>query len=199
MPAWFWEGLIAGLAVNEVAGWTECIARWIVRWSASVRYANSPYARDMAEEQERVILDRPGQLFKLLTALCFGFAAVRARLARVVARPAGGLRIAAGPFTGAVMLVSTITTTAAASLYAAVTLYTMLSVGAPQAGQCPVLRVGSSGACVAALQRRLDSENVYPYLRVDGMFGLATLAVVESSQHIKGLLPDGVVGPKTWP
>ena len=123
MPAWLWEGVLVLLVANEVGGWTEWLARRLVRWSARVRYASSPYWSDMAEEWERVVIDRPGQVLKLLTAACFALAAIRAWLSRLPAQPAvGSLGLAAAAYAGTVTLASTITATAALTLYTALTL-----------------------------------------------------------------------------
>jgi hypothetical protein len=65
------------------------------------------------------------------------------------------------------------------------------------AGQCPVLRIGSKGSCVAALQRRLNREHVQPHVAVDGTFGQFTVEAVKNFQCSRGLSPDGMVGPKT--
>jgi len=54
-----------------------------------------------------------------------------------------------------------------------------------------VLRRGSRGEDVKVLQRAL---NCYP----DGIFGQLTDEAVLDFQHAKGLVADGIVGPKTW-
>jgi peptidoglycan DL-endopeptidase CwlO len=53
-----------------------------------------------------------------------------------------------------------------------------------------VLRFGSTGAAVAAVQRRLG-------VAADGDFGPITRAAVESFQRSHGLVVDGQVGPRT--
>jgi cell wall-associated NlpC family hydrolase len=53
-----------------------------------------------------------------------------------------------------------------------------------------ILEVGSEGAAVAAVQRRLE-------IPADGIFGPVTLAAVESFQRTHGLVVDGQVGPFT--
>jgi hypothetical protein len=97
----------------------------------------------MAEELERVILDRPGQLLKLLTATWFALAAIRAWLGRIAVQSAtSGLRIAGAAHNGGVILVSTITATAALTVYAVVTVSALLpggitNVGAPRGAITP--------------------------------------------------------------
>ncbi|RAO75890.1 peptidoglycan-binding domain-containing protein [Dyella jiangningensis] len=58
-----------------------------------------------------------------------------------------------------------------------------------------LLRVGSEGASVIELQNKLANVG-YP-LNVDGSFGPATKAAVESFQRDHQLTPDGVAGPAT--
>lgn len=55
-----------------------------------------------------------------------------------------------------------------------------------------VIRYGSSGALVAAAQRKLGG------LTADGIFGAATLSRVKAFQGSQGLTADGIVGPATW-
>src|ERR1700722_16458399 len=120
MPAWFWEGLVVPLVVNEITGWSEWIARGLARWSARIRYANSPYANDMGEEWETVILDRPVQLLQLLTAACFAIDAVRVWLCRTARQSmAGGARIAAASHNTGALIISTVTISTAALVLAA--------------------------------------------------------------------------------
>jgi peptidoglycan hydrolase-like protein with peptidoglycan-binding domain len=60
----------------------------------------------------------------------------------------------------------------------------------------PTLRFGDSGESVRVLQRILRS-NGYP-VTVDGSFGALTESAVKAFQTRRGLVADGVVGPKTW-
>jgi peptidoglycan hydrolase-like protein with peptidoglycan-binding domain len=60
-----------------------------------------------------------------------------------------------------------------------------------------VLRAGSRGSDVVALQQRLVALGYYAGA-ADGDFGSATTAAVITFQKAKGLPADGVVGPKTW-
>jgi lysozyme len=55
----------------------------------------------------------------------------------------------------------------------------------------PILRRGSSGDAVSALQTKLG-------ITADGQFGTHTDATVKQFQTNNGLAPDGVVGPQTW-
>jgi lysozyme len=55
----------------------------------------------------------------------------------------------------------------------------------------PILRMGSSGDAVSALQTKLG-------ITADGAFGTHTDAVVKQFQTNNGLAPDGIVGPQTW-
>lgn len=55
----------------------------------------------------------------------------------------------------------------------------------------PTLRRNASGDAVRALQGLLD-------LPIDGLFGAQTEARVRIEQTRLGLVPDGIVGPKTW-
>lgn len=59
-----------GLLANEAGDWCPWIAHRLVRWSACRRYQdNHARAAIRAEELAALIDDRPGKLFKLLTAL----------------------------------------------------------------------------------------------------------------------------------
>jgi hypothetical protein len=55
----------------------------------------------------------------------------------------------------------------------------------------PTLRIGQVNPHVKIIQSKLN-------LLVDGRFGPATLAAVMRIQKLNGLLPDGIVGAKTW-
>lgn len=59
-----------------------------------------------------------------------------------------------------------------------------------------ITRLGSRGAAVLAVQRRLRARGWT--ISVDGAFGPATDKVVRAFQREKRLTADGVVGPKTW-
>jgi hypothetical protein len=65
-----------------------------------------------------------------------------------------------------------------------------------QAGGRPTIRRGSSGPAVTELQTRLVEAGAS--IKVDGIFGGATLEAVKAAQSAAGLTIDGVVGPRTW-
>ncbi len=62
----------------------------------------------------------------------------------------------------------------------------------------PMLRKGSGGADVKELQALLNERGASPALTVDGSFGPLTEQAVEAFQAVRGLVVDGVCGPKTW-
>ena len=70
------------------------------------------------------------------------------------------------------------------------------ALGLAETDPVPVLRQGSSGADVVALQTLLHALD--PRVTVDGVFGPATEQTVVQFQTDKGLVADGVVGPATW-
>jgi hypothetical protein len=57
----------------------------------------------------------------------------------------------------------------------------------------PTVRRGSMGEAVRQLQQALHIEPA------DGIFGAGTEAAVRALQRQNGLVPDGIVGPKSWP
>ena len=61
----------------------------------------------------------------------------------------------------------------------------------------PILKNGSSGAAVEALQMLLNC-NGYSCGRVDGDFGAKTESAVKKFQQAHGLDPDSIVGGDTW-
>jgi peptidoglycan hydrolase-like protein with peptidoglycan-binding domain len=65
------------------------------------------------------------------------------------------------------------------------------------AGPMPILREGSSGDVVRALQSVLTRQWRSPQ-GIDGNFGPATKASVEGFQWWGGVAVDGVVGDQTW-
>ncbi|MFI7281421.1 L,D-transpeptidase family protein [Micromonospora chersina] len=60
----------------------------------------------------------------------------------------------------------------------------------------PMLRQGSRGAAVSALQARLTALR-YDVGGVDGIFGPSTHHAVVAFQKVNGLVRDGIVGPRT--
>ena len=62
----------------------------------------------------------------------------------------------------------------------------------------PILRVGDRGVAVSYLQEFLSSVALMPVTYVAGYFGSATLEGVKQFQRDNALLPDGIVGPRTW-
>lgn len=71
--------ILTGLIVNECCDMSPWLARKLVRWSAHRRYTPAARAELRAEELAAYIDDRPGRLFKLITALGFAIAAVVTR------------------------------------------------------------------------------------------------------------------------
>jgi hypothetical protein len=69
-------GIVTGLLANELFEFSPWCARKLVRWSALRRYTDPGRAELRAEELTRLINDRPGNLFKLTTAVGFAAAAV---------------------------------------------------------------------------------------------------------------------------
>jgi serine-type D-Ala-D-Ala carboxypeptidase (penicillin-binding protein 5/6) len=70
---------------------------------------------------------------------------------------------------------------------------------APVAPDSGVLKLGSSGMLVEALQRTLNERmKPSPGLGADGDFGPMTEGAVIDFQKAKGLEANGVVGPETW-
>ena len=64
-------------------------------------------------------------------------------------------------------------------------------------GAGPLLRQGSQGEPVRALQSRLQELGFDPG-PIDGDFGPRTLDAVTAFQRARGLEVDGIVGPQTW-
>lgn len=60
----------------------------------------------------------------------------------------------------------------------------------------PVLREGAKGAAVTQLQNLLRNKGYN--IAADGSFGPRTETAVKQFQSSKGLVADGIVGPKTW-
>jgi lipoprotein-anchoring transpeptidase ErfK/SrfK len=62
----------------------------------------------------------------------------------------------------------------------------------------PMLRLGSHGAAVRELQKRLIALHYFDVATADGVFGPATYHSVVAFQKVQRLARDGVVGPATW-
>ncbi|MGW6499351.1 hypothetical protein [Nonomuraea angiospora] len=70
-------GVMLGLLVNETCDVSPWVARKLVHWAANLQYRDAHRAAIRSEELTALINDRPGKLFKLVTALAFaGHAAV---------------------------------------------------------------------------------------------------------------------------
>ncbi len=90
-------GIVAGLLANELCEFSPWCGRKLVRWSAFRQYTDRNRAEMRAEEWTAVIDDRPGNLFKLITALSFTAAAVIVSGRRAVGRESNvGLDIKTG-------------------------------------------------------------------------------------------------------
>lgn len=63
--------IIGGAAVNEYCEVTPWCSRKLACWSAHLRYRDPERGEARAEELAAVINARPGNLFKLMTALTF--------------------------------------------------------------------------------------------------------------------------------
>jgi hypothetical protein len=142
MTGWLW-GLLGGLLVNELfqlCGWA---AQKLVRWSAQIRYDDPERAEIRAEELARVIEDRPAELLKLFTAVCFVFVAVRAWVGRAVSRmPITGVTVsstATARITMATTMVTAMATMAAAVLALNATHPQPTIPSAPQVAQVAAL------------------------------------------------------------
>ena len=85
-------GIVTGLLANELFEFSPWCARKLVRWSAFRRYTDPDRAEMRAEELTALINDRPGKLFKLITAVCFAADAVIVCSRRAVAREPGAGR-----------------------------------------------------------------------------------------------------------
>jgi hypothetical protein len=78
-------GIVTGLLANELCEFGPWCARKLVRWSAFRRYTDTSRAKMRAEELESVINERPGNIFKLITAVSFAVGAVIVCVRRTVA------------------------------------------------------------------------------------------------------------------
>lgn len=69
-------------------------------------------------------------------------------------------------------------------------------LGAAPSTAVVMLKRGSSGPAVTAVQQRLQAAGFSPGA-IDGKFGPGTESAVKMFQRSKGLAVDGIVGPKT--
>jgi hypothetical protein len=125
-------GICSALAVNECCELSPWAAQKIARWSAHLRYADPDRAETRAEELAAVIDERPGKIFKLITAMCFAVAAIRTWAVRAAIRAcaafaASDVSVVSITPTGRVMLRKAI---AASVLAAAAALAVLLVVSA---------------------------------------------------------------------
>jgi peptidoglycan hydrolase-like protein with peptidoglycan-binding domain len=65
------------------------------------------------------------------------------------------------------------------------------AAGLRPSGDRPTLRRGASCPLVEALQQKLG-------IAADGNFDPATEAKLRQCQRERGLVPDGIVGPRSW-
>lgn len=63
--------------------------------------------------------------------------------------------------------------------------------------QCPLLKMGSSGASVKRLQTKLGAAG-FNVGKIDGIFGTQTREAVINFQNTNKLVRDGIVGKRTW-
>jgi hypothetical protein len=61
-----------------------------------------------------------------------------------------------------------------------------------------MVRQGSSGPEVAYAQERLNAHGAMPPLAVDAIFGPLTRKAAVEYQKSHGLVPDAIIGPRTW-
>jgi DNA-binding transcriptional MerR regulator len=95
-----WFAIISGILVNEFCDVSPWVAVRLMRWAARLRYGRVAWrAAVRSEEYAALIQDRPGNLFKLLTALGFtvhGLLVAALRDAPPVVKRAKGQRIESG-------------------------------------------------------------------------------------------------------
>jgi peptidoglycan hydrolase-like protein with peptidoglycan-binding domain len=61
-----------------------------------------------------------------------------------------------------------------------------------------MIRQGSTGREVEYAQERLNAHGAAPPLAVDGIFGPLTRKATVAYQETHGLVPDAIIGPRTW-
>lgn len=95
--------VVLGLAVNETSDLSPWLARKLMRFAARRRYADAERRQIRSDEWVALVDERPGKLFKLLTAswfagtaLCVAGGRGATRRARAITRPAATDRSRAG-------------------------------------------------------------------------------------------------------
>jgi mycothiol system anti-sigma-R factor len=78
--------VVCGVVANELCEFSPWCAGKLVRWSAFRRYADPERAEIRAEELTALINERPGNLFKLFTAVGFAGTAFIISARRAIAR-----------------------------------------------------------------------------------------------------------------
>lgn len=63
--------------------------------------------------------------------------------------------------------------------------------------QLPTVQHGAAGATVRTIQGLCNARGYG--IKIDGIFGTATMTAVSGVQQVWGVPVDGIVGPKTWP
>jgi len=72
------------------------------------------------------------------------------------------------------------------------------SDGFPPPANRRMIRYGSTGNEVSYAQERLNAHGATPPLAVDGIFGPLTRQATVGYQNSHGLVPDAIIGPRTW-
>lgn len=85
-------GVLLGLAVNEMFEVSPWLARRAVRLAARLWSADPEVAAGYAEEWTAVVTERPGKLFKLITALWFVAGGALRAFPRVCSRATAAVR-----------------------------------------------------------------------------------------------------------
>jgi N-acetylmuramoyl-L-alanine amidase len=75
---------------------------------------------------------------------------------------------------------------------------TVHTISAAVSAAKPVLRLGSRGSAVVALQQRLTALHYFDVGAIDGVFGPNTYHAVVAFQKVQRIGRDGIVGPVTW-
>lgn len=74
----------------------------------------------------------------------------------------------------------------------------ILAVTSSAWASLPILKQGSSGSAVSVVQQTLKDKGYFTYPNITGYFGSITKQAVMTFQRSKGLVVDGIVGPKTY-